>query len=490
MSAEALLLIAIGAPFARACAAAALARPPGLRDSVNVALALAQAWAALRLVGAAAAGEVAPVVLARPLPDVSFALALEPVGVVIAATIGVLSAAHAVHTAGFLRATQDPAPARMMAFTALASLTATGVALASNLFTLFIFHQALILSSMPLAAHAGDAAGRRAARLYLTILYASSLGLLLPAIVWTYAITGELTFQAGGVLSQASPAAANVLLALFTLGYATLALPPLHRWLAATAGSSFPAIGAAQGLALAPAGAAALLKTALYIFGPAMKTAAFAAHVLLALAALTMVLAAVQALGKQDIRERLCYSAIAQLAAVTAGVMIAAPASYYAAILQVIAHSVAALAMIMAFANVYAATARTAVVEMHGLGRLMPWTFAGVAVGAASLVGLPPLAGAWPKLWLMTASAEATQPSLIWAGGLAALSVIAAFAYLAPLAANALVGAAPPNPFHRPDRAALTLIVPVVALAAAALALIAIVNPLYQFLAPIWGAAS
>ncbi|MBI1185777.1 MAG: hypothetical protein GC206_00295, partial [Alphaproteobacteria bacterium] len=193
MSAETLLLITMGAAFLRACAAALAPRPPGLRDTLNIALALVQAWAAIRLIGATAAGEIAPVVLARPLPDASFALALEPVGVVVAATIATLAAVHAIHTAGFLRATQDPAPARLMAFTALASLMATGVALASNLFTLFVFHQALILASMPLAAHAGDVSGRRAARLYLTILYASSLGLLLPAIVWTYAITGELT---------------------------------------------------------------------------------------------------------------------------------------------------------------------------------------------------------------------------------------------------------------------------------------------------------
>ena len=105
-------------------------------------------------------------------------------------------------------------------------------------------------------------------------------------------------------------------------------------------------------------------------------------------------LAALNALAKQDIRERLAYSTIAQAAAVTAGAMLAMPAATYAAILQLVAYCFATLALIIAFANVRAVAERTQIADMQGLGRQMPWTFSAVAIGAVSIIGLPPLAGA------------------------------------------------------------------------------------------------
>ncbi|MGE3249435.1 MAG: proton-conducting transporter membrane subunit [Hyphomonadaceae bacterium] len=486
MSVASLFLIAFGAPLLRAALSAFLPRPPGLRDALNVLLALAQAGACVALAFAAARGADATIVLARPLPDVAFALALEPLGAAAAAALSVLGALHALHTAAWLRAARDPTPGRMQAFIALCAFMTMGVAFSANLFALFVFYQGLTLASAPLIAHAGDERARRAARLHLSMLLGASIALLLPAIVWTYALAGDVTFRAGGVLAgHATPIIADVLLALFVFGFAKAALPPVHRWLPEGSQASFPAIATVQALAVLPAGAIGILKTTLYVFGPAMSEAQTAARLLLALAGATMCVAALNALGKSDIRARMAYAMVAQNAAVIAGAMLAAPPSYFAAILQLIAQSAGALTLIMAFANVEAATGRLTVNTFTGLGRVMPWTFAAVAIGAAGIIGLPPLAGAWPRLWLMTASAEGHA---IWAGGLAALGAIAAFACFAPLAAKALVGAAPEDPFRRPDGASIGLVAPVVLTAAATASLIFVVDPLAQFLAQLWGA--
>jgi multicomponent Na+:H+ antiporter subunit D len=485
MSAALLLAATLAAPLLRALAAAALVRPPGLRDVALIALAAAHAAAAIALLQATASGQGGEVVLARPLPDLAIALKPEPLGVSIAALIALLGFAHTLHTAGYLRAVREPEPARLQAFIALSVLAATGVALSANLLTLFLFYQALTLTSLPLVAHPGDSDARRGGRFYFVLLFAAAMGLLLPAIVWTHALGGGLAFKIGGVLAgRAPPPVANVLLALFVFGFAKAAIPPLHRWIGEASAAPFPAIGAILAFTVVTAGGLGILKTTLYIFGPAMAEARVAALAILALACVTMCWAALNALGKQDIRARLAYVMIAQNAAVVAGAMIATREGAIAAVLQLIAQSFAALTLIMAFAAVYAATGRVKTTEMEGLGRLMPWTFAGAAIGAASLIGLPPLAGAWPKLWLMTAAAEA---ELVWAGGLAAFASIAAFACLAPLIANAVVGEAPSGAFVRPDGASILLVAPVFLAAAATLALVAFVDPLVRFLAPIWG---
>ncbi|MBL8548409.1 MAG: hypothetical protein JNJ73_00385 [Hyphomonadaceae bacterium] len=485
MSAELLLLATLAAALLRAVAAATITRPPGLRDFAQFLCAGAQAAAAIALLNATAKGANATIVLASPLPDLQIALSTEPLGVAIAASIATLGLAHALHTAGYLRAVRAPAPARMQAFIALSMLAATGAAFSANLLTLFVFYQALTLTSLPLVAHTGEAEARAASRLYFALLLAAAIGLLLPAIIWTHAITGDLTFRIGGLLSgKVSPLVANILLALFVFGFAKAAVPPLHRWISEARQAPYPAFGAILGLTVVTTGGLGILKTTLYVFGPAMEQARIASLAILGLVCAAMVWAALSALGKQDIRARLAYLMIAQSAAVTAGAMIGTREGAIAAVLQLLAQSFGALTLIMAFAAVHAATGRVQTSEMEGLGRLMPWTFAGAAIGAASLIGLPPLAGAWPKLWLMTATAEA---DLVWAGALAAVASIAAFASLAPLIANAGVAPAPIGAFIRPDGASILLVAPVILAAAATLALVAFVDALARFLAPIWG---
>ena len=58
-----------------------------------------------------------------------------------------------------------------------------GVAMAANLFTLFIFYEVLTFSTYPLVTHKGDAAAQRAGRIYLGTLVGASVLLFLPGII-------------------------------------------------------------------------------------------------------------------------------------------------------------------------------------------------------------------------------------------------------------------------------------------------------------------
>ena len=230
MSVELALIALLAAPVAQALLTMALARPPGLRDVVFIGFAFAIAGLAVFLVDAVGNGATARVVLARPLPNVDLAFALEPLGVLMAALITILGAPHAVHAAGIVRATHEKAPARLMAFLALSMASALAVAFSANLFSFFVAYQALILTSFPLIAHRGDDEARAAGRVYLATLLAGAIGLLMPAMVWTYAIAGALDFQAGGVLAGRVDAwTANALLTLFVFGYVLVGLLPTAR---------------------------------------------------------------------------------------------------------------------------------------------------------------------------------------------------------------------------------------------------------------------
>ena len=480
-----MLMAALAAPLARAALVALCARIAWLRDSMNILGAAAQTIAAGGLVSALIAGAPARLDLAQPMPGIGISFVTEPVGVVIAAALALMGALNAIHAVFFQRLQGAQASARLFAFSALAAAMTAGVAYSANLFTLFICYQGLILASAPLIAHGGDAAARRATRVHITTLLGCSIGLLLPAIVWTYALSGDVEFRVGGILpADISPIIASALLALNVFGFAAAALPPFHRWLALSAATPHAAFIVVAVLTVAPAGVLGVLRTTLYVFGDAMAQARVAAVIILAIAGGAMCLAALNALGKSDLRERLAYGVISQNGAGLAAIMAAAAPGYFSAILQTIAQSFAATTLAMAFATVAAATGRTAAQDMAGVGRAMPWVFAAMTVAALSFIGLPPLVGAWPRLWVVTALAE---ENLRWAGALIAIGSIATFAYLAPLVARGLVGEAPSDPFVRPDGVDARLIAPLVVCALATASLLFVVDPLARLLAPSWG---
>jgi len=484
MSAHLLLAALLATPLAHAAAVLAFARPPGLRDVVNIGFALAAAVLAILLFDAAAQGESARIALARPLPNVQLGFVIEPLGALAAVVVAGLGFLHSVHAAGIVRAAEEKAPARLMAFTALCVGGALAVAFSANLFSLFISYQALILAAFPLVAHRGDDEARAAGRTFLGTLLAASIILLLPAMVGVYALSGALDFQPGGVLAgQVGPIGANVLLVLFVFGLAMTAMPPMHNWLTGTTTAPYPALVTVQALAVLPSGGVALLKVLAYVFGPVLTLARVSALGLLALACIGMCVAALIALSRQDMRERLAYSCMAQALAVVIGGLLALPAGLFASVLQIVATSCAATTLLMAAGTVNAIAARSNASEFGGLGRVMPWTFAGFAIASASMIGMPPFAGAWSRLWLITASASS---QLQWAGAAVGLAAVLTFAHLGPLAANAFADRAPADAFKRPDGASILLVAPVILSAAATLALLALADPLASFLSPVW----
>ena len=122
------------------------------------------------------------------------------------------------------------------------SLGATmGIALADNMFTLFVFYEVLTLSTYPLVTHAGTEEARRGGRVYLGLLLGTSTGFLLLAIVWTWSLAGTLDFREGGVLrGTASATVIGILLALYVFGLGHIGAP-LAR-LAAECGFSVKAV--------------------------------------------------------------------------------------------------------------------------------------------------------------------------------------------------------------------------------------------------------
>jgi multicomponent Na+:H+ antiporter subunit D len=381
-------------PAAGALLIAACHRWPNLREAVSLLAAAALFVTVFSFAEPVLQGERPALVLGEMLPGLAIALELEPLGALFALIASGLWFVSAVYCIGYMRGNAEEHQTRFYACFALAIGAAIGVALAGNLLTLYLFYEALTLITWPLVTHHGDEEARRGGRTYLALLLGSSLLFLLPAMAATWWIGGTLDFTPGGILAgKVSGGAAAGLLALYAFGIGKAALMPIHRWLPAAMVAPTPVSALLHAVAVVKAGVFAIVKVVVYVFGVGFGAEAFASIV---------------ALRADNLKRRLAYSTVSQLSYVVLAAAILTPLSLIGAVLHIAAHAFGKITLFFAAGAVYTAAHKTEVSQLDGIGRRMPWTFAAFAVGALSMIGLPPAAGFVSK-WYIVSGALAAQ---------------------------------------------------------------------------------
>ena len=172
--------------------------------------------------------------LVEVLPGLDLAFEVEPLGMLFALVASGLWIVTSLYSIGYMRGHHEENQTRFYICFALAISGAVGVAFAANVFTLFVFYEAITLSTYPLVTHHGTEAAKKAGRVYLGILMGTSIAFLLFALVWTYMAAGTTEFRPGGILAgKVGGWQLMVLLALYAFGTGKAALMPFHRWLPA-----------------------------------------------------------------------------------------------------------------------------------------------------------------------------------------------------------------------------------------------------------------
>ena len=182
MSGPTLLLGALITPWVGAALISLCGRSPNLREAITLLCSMALFGFVVALVLLALSGGATDLSLLEDFPGVSIAFSTEPLGLVFALVASSLWILTSIYSIGYMRAHNESHQTRFYAFFAVALASATGVALADNMLTLFLAYEVLTLSTYPLVTHSGDAQSMRAGRTYLGLLLGTSLGLQLIAI--------------------------------------------------------------------------------------------------------------------------------------------------------------------------------------------------------------------------------------------------------------------------------------------------------------------
>ncbi|ACT69514.1 NADH-ubiquinone/plastoquinone oxidoreductase family protein [Neorickettsia risticii str. Illinois] len=265
------------------------------------------------------------------------------------------------------------------------------LAFSGNLVTMFIFYELLTLATYTLVNHDNTENSLRAARTYLAYLVLPSVGLLLPAILITYKITGSFTFDASLHISIVGLPRLALFL-MFGYGTAKAAIFPLHGWLPRAMVAPTPVSALLHAVAVVKAGVFCMLKVAKYVFTISDPANVVLMTPITCIYAFTIIFASVVALKKHSLKEILAYSTISQLSYIGITLSIFTENAFHYAILYMILHAFAKITLFFTAGAIYARTGRTSIKQLHGIGREMPIAMSSFTVGALTMIGLPPTA--------------------------------------------------------------------------------------------------
>ena len=426
-----LIILALAIPLLSAVGIFLASPWPNIREGVTLAGSLLLFVTVASLLPTVLAGGRPNWELAEMLPGLTLSFTVEPLGMMFAMVAATLWPINSLYSIGYMRTNNEGNQTRFYLFFAVALSSVMGIAFSGNLLTLFVFYEALTLSTYPLVTHAGHAKARDAGRVYLGILISTSIGLLLPAIIWVWHLTGTTDFVAGGILKgHIDGPLLTLLAALFIFGIGKAAVMPIHKWLPAAMVAPTPVSALLHAVAVVKAGVFSVVKVIAYIFGLDILASAPGIDWLLGAACFTVVVASIIALQQDNIKRRLAYSTIGQLSYVVMGALILAPLSLVGASLHIVAHAFGKITLFFAAGAIYTASKKTDVSQLNGIAKRMPITMAAFSIGALSMIALPPVAGFLSKWYLLLGASQTDQ---YLAMGVIVLSTLLTAGYFVPI---------------------------------------------------------
>ncbi len=295
-----------------------------------------------------------------------------------------------------------------------------GVVYSGDLFTLFIFWEAMSLSSYALVAFRKDEEEPLEAGIKYFLLSAVGSTLILFTMSLLYGMTGTVNLTEIGTAIAALPSSIAVQsLVTFTIvglliGFGVkAAIAPLATWLPDAHPAAPSGISAMLSGVVIMNGSYAILRTFLLFFDPTVYVNY--GYFLSWFALFTMLYGNLMALTQKDIKRLLAYSSIVNVGYIIFGFSIAmmpldfttTAANYYSvtgSLFHMVAHMLSK-GMLFLCSGVFLHSLHTRDLdELRGVGRRMPITMICFTLGALSLAGVPPLIGFYSKFFIIWGS--------------------------------------------------------------------------------------
>jgi multicomponent Na+:H+ antiporter subunit D len=465
------LILALLAPLLGAVAVVLAGKRPNLREACSFTAAAALFTIVASLVPEVWAGGRLTCRLVEILPGISVAFRADSFSMIFALVASFLWMVTVFYSLGYMRGLKEHAQTRFNACFALALFGAIGCAFSDNLFTLYLFYEVVSLSTYPLVAHHQDGEGYESGKKYLVYLTATVKGMVLPAMVGIYCLTGTLDFadniRSGIFADGENRTLVTILYVCCLLGFAKNGIMPFHHWLPSAMVAPTPVSALLHAVAVVKVGVFSTVRVMLYVFGVDLMAEFNLGIPTAYFVSITILLASIIALSKDNLKAMLAYSTVSQLSYVILGVALLTPSGIQGGMLHIANHAFSKITLFFCAGAIYVASHKKDISEMSGLGRVMPLTFSAFAVASLSMIGAPPVAGFVSKWYLAVGSLEAHQIGLL--AVLLASTLINA-GYFVPVTYRAFFGSLAPADRHLRE-ASPAMLIPLLLTAAISVAL-------------------
>jgi multicomponent Na+:H+ antiporter subunit D len=468
------LLLAILAPLVGAGLVMATGKKSNLREGCSVLASVTLLGIIASLVPDVLAGKRLVFTLFNLLPNLSFTLRADALSMVFALAASFLWVLTVFYSAGYMRGLHEHEQTRFNACFALALFGAIGCAFSDNLLTMYLFYEIVSICTYPLVAHHQDEESYAGGKKYLVYLTSTAKGFILPAMVLIYVLTGTLDFATNIHTGIPFPPEAGrwvvtILYACCILGFAKNGIMPLHSWLPSAMVAPTPVSALLHAVAVVKVGVFSTVRVMLYVFGVDRMDALNLGMPTAYFVSITILVASVVALSKDNLKARLAYSTVSQLSYVILGVALLTPTGIEGGVIHIANHAFSKITLFFCAGAIYVATHKKNISEMHGLGRAMPITFAAFALASLSMIGVPPVAGFVTKWYLLNGAMSAGSLGILLV--LLASTLLNA-AYFAPVVYHGFFGkAAPADAAHHYKEAHPALVIPLAITAAISVAI-------------------
>lgn len=406
-------LLAFLLPVAGAVIAVPLQRAPErVRNLVLAAIAAIVAVIALILGAGVASGSVYELFILRLTPQIWMYLRVDAMGALFGMTAAVLWTLALVYSWAYMHG--EHRLGRYYSFFILCLAWTMGVAYAGNLLTFLIFYELFSVLTYPLIVHEETPEAMAAGTKYIIYILVGGTFVLL-AIVLTFSAVGDQTLTPGGILT--AEVGREQLLAIFwcfLVGFGVkAALVPLHGWVPDAHPAAPAPFSAVLSGVMVAAGSFGIMRAMFYVFGADLLSDLGVMRYLTWVAAFTVLFAAVLAVNQDNLKRRLAYSTISQMAYVALGVSLLGTQATIGALVHITNHAFMKGALFLCAGLFIRRLGATQVSQLDGAARRMPITAACFAIASLAMIGTPPLSGFVSKWYLGIGIVETGNPWLL-----------------------------------------------------------------------------
>ncbi len=272
-----------------------------------------------------------------------------------------------------------------------------GVFCARDMFLFFMFWELELVPMYFLIGQWGDKKAKASAMKFVLYTFFGSLFMLLGILLlhfYNFATYGNLTgdFSQIAISTPEFPMFMQIVISILLLiGFAVkMPIVPLHTWLPDAHVDAPTPVSMILAAILLKMGAFGIIRFNMQLLPEAFK---LIAPVLVIFAIVNIIYTALVAYSQTDLKKIVAYSSISNMGIVLLGLCSLNLIGFSGAVFQMIAHGVISAGLFMLVGIIYIRTKTREIIELGGLGAVMPRLMGFGLILSLAAVGLPLLVG-------------------------------------------------------------------------------------------------